>query len=45
MARSQKQKKSRQEVFNEQTDNRYGAGVGLNAGFKKEVSNSNYIQR
>ncbi len=36
MARSQKQKKSRQDVFNERTDNSYGAGVGLNAGIKKK---------
>jgi hypothetical protein len=36
LARSQKQKKSRQEVFNERTDKSYGAGVGLQAGIKSK---------
>jgi hypothetical protein len=38
MARSRNQKKSRQEVFNERTDNSYGAGVGLNAGLKQNTT-------
>jgi hypothetical protein len=38
MARSQKQKKHRQEVFNECTDNSYGVGVGLNAGLKQNTA-------
>ncbi len=36
--RSQTQKKSREEVFKERTDNSYGTGVGLTAGIK---ANSN----
>jgi len=35
LSRSQQQKKSRAEVYQERTDKSYGPGVGLSAGMKK----------